>query len=52
MNKSLKIKLQTSLGRGGYQGVSVLVFISDDPSSNPAETNNLSCKISAWKERK
>ena len=28
------------LGRGGGQGVSVLTFYSDDPSSNPAKVYN------------
>ena len=32
-------------GRGGGQVVSVLAFYSDDPSSNPAEAYNFSCKI-------
>ena len=32
------------MGRGGGQVVSVLAFYSDDPSSNPAEAYNFSCK--------
>ena len=32
-----RCKALNSLGRGGGHVVSVLVFYSDDPSSNPAE---------------
>ena len=40
-----------SLGPGGGQVVSVLVFYSDDPSSNPAEAYSFFCKICVWKEQ-
>ena len=33
------------LGRGGDQVVNVLACYSDDPSSNPADTFSLFCKI-------
>ena len=45
------IKKWSSLGRGGGQVVSVLVFHSDDPSSNPADAYIFFCKIWIWKER-
>ena len=33
------------MGRSGGQVVSVLVFYSDNPSSNPADTYSFSVKI-------
>ena len=32
-------------GHGGGQVVSVLTFLSDDPSSNPADVYSFFCKI-------
>ena len=41
------------IGCGGGQVVSVLTFyLSDDPSSNPADIYSFFCKICVWKERK
>ena len=40
------------LGRGGGQVVNVLIFFSNDLSSNPADIYRYLCKICVWKEQK
>ena len=45
------IKNINYMGRSGGQVVSVLVFYSDNPSSNPADTYSFSVKIVFEKEQ-
>ena len=47
----IKYELILLRGSGGGRVVSVLVFYSDNPSSNPAEDDNFSVKLYLSKKR-